>query len=402
MPSDKLWRASLGERGLRVYLFERTPGGNVYREVYIGGKRVAPKKSLRHRDKERAEADGYTLLAKLKTREEALTGGKLTLSALFDMYRVSSAHGMKKASTQRGDEAMLRKVMAFLGEEREVLTLSHCEVERYEIARRNGGHGSRPVGPRAVAKDLVALRTVLNWATRQRYSRGGQLLDHNPLLGMKLPAEKNPCRPVETYDRYLRLMDVAHDVDWRLPAALVLAESTGQRIGSTLRLRKCDVDLDRPPYGRVQFRGEHQKTGYEHSVALTTGAAEVLRRHMARLVSGPEAWLFPAERDPEKAVCVSVMSRLLREAYIRSGLETSPGGLWHPWRRKWATERKGMPLKDVAAAGGWRDPTTLLRCYQQPDECTMLRVVLEAPKLYGEGANMGEVTPKPTPLRVVK
>ena len=40
-----------------------------------------------------------------------------------------------------------------------------------------------------------------------------------------------------------------------------------------------------------------------------------------------------------------------------------------------------MPLKDVAEAGGWRDPNTLLKCYQQPDEATMTRVVLEPGKL---------------------
>ncbi len=44
------------------------------------------------------------------------------------------------------------------------------------------------------------------------------------------------------------------------------------------------------------------------------------------------------------------------------------GGLWHPYRRKWATERKHLSLKDVAAAGGWRDVETLLTCYQQPDQ----------------------------------
>ena len=63
--TPKLWRKSLGERGLRVYLFERTPGGNLYREAYVGGKRVT-KLSLGHRDRERAEADSYKLLAKLK------------------------------------------------------------------------------------------------------------------------------------------------------------------------------------------------------------------------------------------------------------------------------------------------------------------------------------------------
>ena len=43
------------------------------------------------------------------------------------------------------------------------------------------------------------------------------------------------------------------------------------------------------------------------------------------------------------------------------------------FRRVWATERKDLPLKDVAAVGGWRDTTTLLR-YQQPDEATMRHV----------------------------
>ena len=60
------WRVSLGERGCRVVLFERKPGGVLYREVWIGGKRVAAKKSLGHRDRERAKADAYKLLATLK------------------------------------------------------------------------------------------------------------------------------------------------------------------------------------------------------------------------------------------------------------------------------------------------------------------------------------------------
>ena len=51
------------------------------------------------------------------------------------------------------------------------------------------------------------------------------------------------------------------------------------------------------------------------------------------------------------------------------------GGLWHCFRRKWPTERKGLPLRDVAAAGGWSDVQTLLTCYQQPDEETLREVV---------------------------
>jgi len=45
------------------------------------------------------------------------------------------------------------------------------------------------------------------------------------------------------------------------------------------------------------------------------------------------------------------------------------------FRRGYATARKDLPLKDVAAAGGWKDITTLVTCYQQPDDDTLRRVV---------------------------
>lgn len=54
---------------------------------------------------------------------------------------------------------------------------------------------------------------------------------------------------------------------------------------------------------------------------------------------------------------------------------------FHAYRRKWATERKHLPLKDVAEAGGWLDTRSLENCYQQVDEETLLRVVTEPRKL---------------------
>src|SRR5450756_1438179 len=50
------------------------------------------------------------------------------------------------------------------------------------------------------------------------------------------------------------------------------------------------------------------------------------------------------------------------------------GGPPHAYRRKWAIERKHLPLKDVAAAGGWKDVSTLLEVYQQSDEESVLAV----------------------------
>ena len=262
--------------------------------------------------------------------------------------------------------------------------------------RGEWGPNRKRVGARTVAKHLVALRTMLNWATRQRTARGEPLLQWNPLSGLRIPAEKNPKRPVETYDRFLKLMEVAGEVDWRLPLALALAEGTGQRIGSILRLRRSDVDLDRLPFGRVVFRAENQKTGFEHWVPLSEECRRQVLIHLRKLPADAE-WLFPAQRKTSAPVHHWVLSKHLREAYERAELNTLPGGLWHPWRRKWATERKHMPLRDVAAAGGWKDPTTLLKCYQQPDEETIQKVVLEAPKLRSRPVRQSKVTPLVTP-----
>ena len=54
---------------------------------------------------------------------------------------------------------------------------------------------------------------------------------------------------------------------------------------------------------------------------------------------------------------------------------------FHAYRRKWATEREHLPLKDVAEAGGWLDTRSLEQCYQQADEATLLQGVSEPRKL---------------------
>ena len=65
----------------------------------------------------------------------------------------------------------------------------------------------------------------------------------------------------------------------------------------------------------------------------------------------------------------------LKRAYDLAKVEKPHGSLWHVFRRVWATERKHLPPRDVAAAGGWSDIGTLLSVYQQPDEETMRQVV---------------------------
>ncbi len=88
-------------------------------------------------------------------------------------------------------------------------------------------------------------------------------------------------------------------------------------------------------------------------------------------------YLFPAPGDLTKPVSRHLAAKWLQEAEKLAGLKKLDGSLWHAYRRKWATERKHLPDADVAAAGGWTNSNTLRQVYQQADQETMLRVVLE-------------------------
>lgn len=82
-----------------------------------------------------------------------------------------------------------------------------------------------------------------------------------------------------------------------------------------------------------------------------------------------------------KRVAKNLTRDWLVEAEGLAELPKLTGGAWHPYRRKWATARKHPPDVDVAAAGGWKTVRMLRDCYQQPDEETMLQVVLGGAEL---------------------
>jgi len=60
-----------------------------------------------------------------------------------------------------------------------------------------------------------------------------------------------------------------------------------------------------------------------------------------------------------------------RRAERLAGIAHEPGRSFHALRRKFVTELKHVPLKDLCALGGWKNPDTVLTCYQTADEVTM-------------------------------
>jgi len=98
--------------------------------------------------------------------------------------------------------------------------------------------------------------------------------------------------------------------------------------------------------------------------------------------------MFPSHSNPSKPLSRDAFGHWLRDAEEQARLPKLDGSLWHAYRRAWATARKGLSVKDVAHAGGWSDTTTLINCYQQADDETLLEV-MNYPKKITERAQNG-------------
>ena len=85
--------------------------------------------------------------------------------------------------------------------------------------------------------------------------------------------------------------------------------------------------------------------------------------------------LFPSDEADGVPLRTDVAARWLLEAEASAKLPKLEQGVWHPYRRLWASERKHLPDVDVAAAGGWKDTVALKRSYQHADPDTILAVV---------------------------
>jgi integrase len=212
--------------------------------------------------------------------------------------------------------------------------------------------------------------------------------------GLALPVEKNPRRPVYDAARVDALMAVADQVQMRvgqgngghyershLRTLLRLATDTGRRISSILALRWCDWRPELGTNGKLRWRAEEDKLGREWFAPVTPEVRDELEQLRRERPGVGEALLFPGPNVSTKPVTVGIASKWLRRAEQLVGLTPLPGGAFHPFRRKWATERKHLSLKDVAAVGGWTDTQTLTKCYQAADEETMEAVVMQSRRL---------------------
>jgi hypothetical protein len=109
---------------------------------------------------------------------------------------------------------------------------------------------------------------------------------------------------------------------------------------------------------------------------------------VVRLQSVGDAWVFP-QVTKDRPWHRSIFDQLLREAERKAGIAKLQSGLWHPYRRKWATERRHLPAVDVMRAGGWTDRITMETCYRQATEAGVLAAMSSPVKLRDQGVIAG-------------
>ena len=368
---------SAGEWGRnRVRIFPDPKTGMFQIEWRENRRRV--RRSLKHRNWARAKRQADEFAAGFVGPETE--GGAeaepepLTLEALFDIYS-DEVTPTKSKRSQRYDRVAMKMFLGFFGPSRKPATLSQRDWDQFIRARRAGkvGPSGRSVSDRTVEYDLKFLIAVLNWAAKSRDDEGRLLLGSNPLRGLKVPKEKNPTRVVLTHAEYEALLRASLAMDWRFRVALVVAHETGHRIGAVRQLRWTDIDMERRT---IRWRGEHEKTGYEHRTPVTAEVLAVLQEARRRSPCIGDVPLLPAPKDPSTCVSRSLARDWWKKAQTRAGLQPKRGRGWHSLRRKFASDLMNQPLKVLCELGGWKTAQTVLQCYQRADE-KRLRKALE-------------------------
>jgi integrase len=398
--NKKRWSYTTGEKGRnRVRVFQHG-SGVLMLEYRSDGKRK--RMSLGHRDRDRAKQQADEAAARLanpeayqpeKTREE------LTLGQLFDMYEVEVTP-TKADNTQRHDRRTMEMFGRYFGRERSVRGLDRRDYDRFIRDRTAGQVGpatrtrSGGVKNRIIEQDLRLLNAIFNWATMATDSRGEMLLERNPFKGYRLPKEKNPRRVVLSQEEYEALLEVSKDVDWRFHVALVLAHETGHRAGAIAGLRWADVDLEE---GLILWRAENEKTGYEHVTPASSAALEALKFALSRSPAVGDAPVMPSPKDPSKGPSRHLMRDWWKRAEKLAGLEPKAGRGWHSLRRKFGSDMMNLPLKVLSELGGWKEPQTILKCYQHPDQDALAEALRS--RNYHPGARKGPERAQIGPVR---
>jgi len=380
-------RKEAGSHGCKVKFGERVDGGPLY--LFVPRKDGGyDKVSLGHRDWQVAEAEALKLAARRRAARETTRAGKMRISVLLSRYE-NEETPHKKGQQPAEDRRRVELWLAFFDRDPEVRHITNNDMKRFVRMRRRGeiklpvveradGRGvmrklSENPKPGTIGADIVFLQTVLNWAV------DGRMIRKNPIATFKRPVTRNPAQPAASMERYLTIYRhtpyveptglfrvffglIGHELDWRVSALCAVKVSHVD-----LRARRGAPD------GRVWKAAEkHDEEG--HWVPLSPRGRKLFQRALRIRGAIGDVYLFEAPKRRGQPWRRQYATSLLERAEARAGLEPIEGGDFHPYRRKWSTERKDEPWADVAAVSGRKDRKTFEKSYAKADEDTSLRV----------------------------
>jgi hypothetical protein len=402
MKSKRKKSITIEESGVKVRLFKR--GEHYWLDARNGDKRTrVPAKTS---DRAVAESHARQLARQIATQQLlGVTAESLTLGELFGAYDQHKGQSLE-GQWKRAIETRTKLFFAAWGASTPVTAISQTNVDSYSAGRRKRfaeklvDGKPRTLRDGALDCDFRWLSSVFNWATRHKLPNGKRLLTHNPLHDCKWPRERNIRRPIASHDRYLRTIEKADRVDprGRFRAILSLARYTGRRESAILELRASDILLssdrvakalaaagmderlaDHMPHGAIRWSAESDKQGILHITPISTDVRTELERYFAMNPRGlGDVPLFPSVDHPDQTISRSLATKWLVRAEKLGELPKLTGGIYHPYRRLWATERKNLPDVDVAAAGGWTGVKAMRLAYQQSTPTGVLAAVLNA------------------------
>ena len=102
----------------------------------------------------------------------------------------------------------------------------------------------------------------------------------------------------------------------------------------------------------VRWRRENDKIGFEHETPLTAEALQTLKAVRRSRPALGEAWIFPSSGPSGGPVSRHRFRDWSERIEARAKLSGVERLGWHALRRKFATELKEMPLKDLSATSG--------------------------------------------------
>lgn len=391
---------SVGPYGARVRLVEQTFGGQgILVATHPSGYGQVQQSvgfTLRDADGKIDEKAKKAALAEAQKLSDLILAGKRPGAAaeltVGDVIRHFERDGLPALSPRRRKEVesppleCLKNALGTI----KVKAFSRSDWDRFIRRRMEGridAYGKsvpdgkrRPVGASTAGHDCGLLRQVMRWAEGQRLPNGEPLVERDVTRGFALPKNENPRRVWADDDVTERIVEVAADVHEMLRPIVVLAAETGRRRGAILALRWSDWMPDEGTYGMIRWRADSDKLGKEWVTPCTPTVRVELEAWRKACPGVGEAWLFPApDSDGHLRGDVALSWLQKAECKARGDGETDgehvKGFGFHSFRRRWATKRKDLSLRDVAHVGGWKSVVTLQTVYQTPDLETMEEVV---------------------------